>query len=273
MEPHEAVLDRSFRAIVQAVEADHAAGVVDPVVLGIDAGSLAAFAATSAVDALRGVNGRAEQGEAAHQAEGCADGADGVAVLAAPEPCAAEDEHEGYQAGDQQRRDDGAGGHAHDAADDAPVGAVRGNEGDQHLAADDDRDDGEQQYAVAYPFVLRNVVEALKILLHFRLFRGSALLELLEFAGLGILQPLPAGAAEPDDHVLEDAHRADDGTIDAAEEEAGQQDDRDYDQVQGQGRRQELEFGHPAPPVVADAHEEQGDPHEEDRCQGDAEFS
>ena len=121
--------------------------------------------------------------------------------------------------------------------------------------------------------MLLDITEALEVLLYLGLLVRAALLELLQLAGLGILQAFPAGAADPQDEVLEYAHRADDGAVDAAEDEGEQQDTRDHGEIEGQGRGEELEFGHPSPPVLADAQQQQGDPHEEDGCQGNADFS
>ena len=214
----------------------------------------------------------AEQGEAAHQAQGRADRADGVAVFPAPEPGADGDDHQRQQARDQQRRDDRSGGRARDAADNPSVGAVRGDQGYQHLAAYDNRHDRQGQHAVAHALVLLDVGEAFEMVLDLGQ-RAACRLDALHAARLGILLPFSEGAADPDDDVLEYAHRADDRAVDASEEEIGQQDDGDHDEIQGQAGRQELEFRHPAPPAVADAQEEQRDSDQEQGRQGDAEFT
>ena len=101
----------------------------------------------------------------------------------------------------------------------------------------------------------------------------AALLETLQAMDVDVIYQLVKHTAQPDDDVLEDTHRADHRAVDAPEEQTGQQDDGDHDEIQRQRRRQELEFGHPSPPVVADAHEQQRNPHQEQGRQGNAEFS
>ena len=91
-------------------------------------------------------------------------------------------------------------------------------------------------------------------------------------AGEALHLPFPEGAAYPQDNVLPDAQRADDGTVDASADE-GQQHQRDYDgHVECEAGGQELELGHPAKPLPPYAGKEQRDADEEDGCERDSGF-
>ena len=147
--------DGVFVTGVDAVHADHAAAVIDPVVFDVDARRLAVACAAVAADALFGVDHGAQQREAREEAQHRTHGTDGVAPRAAVAPGQHGDEGESRGRYGEGRRtahpDVGAiEGVAVDAFGevgqqvvapspersqqvlrDAAVGAVRGQQGDQ----------------------------------------------------------------------------------------------------------------------------------------------
>ena len=265
----ELVLDGVAAAVLDAVEAGHAAAVVDGVVLRIDAGGLAALAAERAVDALVRIDHRAEQREAREQAERRADRADGVAPGAAASPGKDDYNYKGNYRHDQHGQAlqidfrgiegiasevgrycgeqvvDPAVDGGEQSRRDASVGAVRCDEEGDGVESEHQQHDEQDEEPVAQPFDLLGVMETVLLAL--------------------------APAADPGDDVLEDAQRADDGAVDPAEKK-GQDDQADDDgQVQGQHGRQQLDLGHPAEPCVQRAREieeQQRYQNEENSCDG-----
>ena len=157
--PREAEVYRALVADVDAVKAVHAAGVVDHLAAGdVDARGAAAPFALAAGDTLAFVDADAHGGEAAHEAEGGADGADVVAPCTAVGPCEDDQADEG-NAGDyeQRQRERLAGGEG----DHAPVGAVRCDQQHGALDAGGDADSHEGKNSVAEPLPLLIICEAL----------------------------------------------------------------------------------------------------------------
>ena len=174
--------------------------------------------ALAAGDALVGVDLDAEKAELAHQTQQRAHGADGVAPQAAVHEAHEADDHEGDDGNDQrQARGVDVGHHA-------GVGAIGGYEGRDGVEAEDHQQHEERQHGVAQPVGGLAIAE------------GTALAE--------------NELVEPGEDVLEDAHGADDGTIEAADEEGHQQDGHDHYHVECQHGREELHLGHPAQPVA-----------------------
>ena len=68
-------------------------------------------------------------------------------------------------------------------------------------------------------------------------------------------------------YVLKHSKRAYNGTIQTAEHECQQKNNRHGHKIERQKGRQELKFGHPAPPLASDSAKQQGDSNKEHRCQ------
>ena len=274
--PGELILQPTELAGVDAVEAVHAAGVVDLAVLYVDAGGLAVVLALLAALAHVRVDHRAEHREAGEETQCRAHGADGVAIRATVPP--GQDDHH-----DERDRSHDEGGQAaqpdflviegvavrplrqggeevvHPEIDrleqvlnDASPSAVRGQQGHERLNAHDEGDDKERPHPVAQP-------------LHF----GAVAVR------LAVLVLAFARHVEVCYSVLEYAQRADDGAIDPSENE-GQEDETDDDgHIQGHHGRQELDLRHPAQPSVQRSREvekQQRDAQPEDDGQRDAYF-
>ena len=249
--------DSLLGAVSDAVEAIDATGMVDGTAGGIDARRFAVAGAQAALHTLAFIDPHPEELISADRPEQRTHRADDVAPDAPPEPCAEHHQDEGHAGGDQQ----GSGTSAHNAADDAAVGAVGPEKGDDHLEVEDDGSYDQGEDRVTYPPALLAPAEALAY-------------------GLPLGEPLAEPAAEPDDDVLHHAQRADDGAIDAAGKESDQQDAPGHGDVaergapdEPHGGREELEFCHPAPPVVPYADEQQRDTDEEQRCECDSDFT
>ena len=111
--------------------------------------------------------------------------------------------------------------------------------------------------------MLLEVAEFLGVLSYGRLGIGLEGLELLDALSLKMLHQVAQTAAEPVDHVLVDTHRAYDRAVDTAQQERDKQ-NADYDsEIESQQRGQELEFCHPAEPVMADSRKQKRDSHQE----------
>ena len=91
-------------------------------------------------------------------------------------------------------------------------------------------------------------------------------------AGKALHLELPERAADPQHQVLIHTERTDDGTIDPAADERQQHERHDDRHIKGEAGRQELQLGHPAPPLLSDAHEQQSDADKEDGCERDSGF-
>ena len=269
-------MQRPELAGVDAVEAVHAAGVVDLVLGDIDAGGLALVLTLLAVLALFRVDDRAEHGETGEETQRGSHGADGVAVGASVLPGQHDHDDECDDGNDESGQAPqpyflliesvtagpfGQGGEQvvhpdihrlEEVLDDASPGAVRGQEGHQRLHTGDEGDDEEHPDAIAQP-------------LHF----GAVVV------GLVVLLPAFAGDIEMRYPVLEHAQRADDGTIDAAEDKRQEDKADDDGHIEGQDGGEELHLGHPAQPSVQrsrEVQEQQRDAQPEDDRQCDAEF-
>lgn len=160
----------------------------------------------------------------------------------------------------------------HYACNDTAVSAVRSDQCDQDLDAQDQAKHKDSPYAVAQCLMLRLVSERLgNPAAHFghRLPRG-----------LGLGGPpreafhlkLPESTAHPQDDVLPDAERADDGTIDSATDERQQHQRDDHRHVEGKAGGKELEFCHPAPPLLSYTDEKERDADKEDGSERDSDF-
>ena len=162
LQPDETVAYRPLGAVVDAVEAEHAAAAVHEMVLHVDAGGLAAASAALACHALAFVDGEAEEREAAEDAEQSAHGADGVAVSSAAVPCEEADQREGDACRDQQGGCEAfTSGKPCDAPDHASVGAVGRQQSEQELQAQEGAGHGDQQHCGPHDAVLLLVGEAL----------------------------------------------------------------------------------------------------------------
>ena len=162
LQPDETVAYRPLGAVVDAVEAEHAAAAVHEMVLHVDAGGLAAASAALACHALAFVDGEAEEREAAEDAEQGAHGADGVAVSSAAVPCEEADQREGDSCRNQQGGCEAfTSGKPRDAPDHASVGAVGGQQSEQELQAQEGAGHGDQQHCGPHDAVLLLVGEAL----------------------------------------------------------------------------------------------------------------
>ena len=233
-ESREAVAYGAFGAIVDAVEAEHAAAAVHVMPLRVDARGLAPAAAALAGRAFAFIYGQAEQREAAEDAEQAADRADGVAVCPSARPCQDHQQHEGDSCGDEQRRCEAfALGKSGDAPDHSSVGAVGRKQGQKELGRGECGDDGEQQHGEAHDSVFLRVRETLEPVLRFRQ-RRALCLEFPELAGLAPVHGLAETAPEPDDQVLEDSQGADYGAVEPAEQQREQQYAQQYGDVEGQ---------------------------------------
>ena len=240
-----------------AVEAIDAAGVVNPEGAFFDAGGFADAGAGAALDAFVFVDPDPEELITADAAEYGADGADCVAVCAAPEPGA---EYDGDES-DPGRDEQGSGAATHDAADHPSVCAVRFKKGDDYLQAGDDSGYGQCGDGITYPSAFPVEFESLA-------------------EGLGLGKDLAEGAADPEYYVLEYAQRAYDRAVDASCQQGDEQDSEHYGDVaeggaadEPQGGGHHLEFGKPAPPVPADSDKQEGDPDKAQRCKYYSDFS
>lgn len=79
--------DRSLAAFPQTVHAGHAAAVIDPVRLRVDARRLAVAGTKAATVTFRGVDTRFENREARHESQDRADRTDRIAIGSAVAPC------------------------------------------------------------------------------------------------------------------------------------------------------------------------------------------
>jgi hypothetical protein len=79
-------------------------------------------------------------------------------------------------------------------------------------------------------------------------------------------------AMNPDNQVLEHAHRTDYRAIDATQKQGEQDYTYNNCKVKGKQGRQKLEFCHPAPAVVPYAQKQQGYPYQEQRRQNNSTF-
>ena len=247
----------------------------------VDAAGLAVAFAEAAAVALILVKHRTVEREMADIAQYGAHGADGVAVGAAVAP--------GQDADNQQRHschgngDGGAhpnvdriegvalvvlgnGGQAvvgpqveglHQVGGDAPVGTVGGNQDGQTVEPGNHEHEEEQQHQAAQHATRWRI----------GIFVGQ----------LGLLAAEQLALAQPGYDVLHDAQGADDGAVDAPQEQ-GEQHQGDHDgDVQRQDGGQELSLGHPTEIVAGRAgeveeQERQAEPedygqHASQRCQ------
>ena len=221
------------------------------------------------------VDHRPKHGEAGEETQGRADGADGVAPGTSVLPRQDDDYHKGdggYDERGQAPQPDFLGiesvavgsfrqggeqivdpdiNRLEQVLDDAAPRAVRGQQGYERLHARNEGDDEQNPHAVAEPFDFGAVAIRLAILL-----------------------PAFARYVEMRHAVLKHAQRADDGAIDASENE-GQQDKADDDgDIDGQHGRQELDLRHPTEPSMqrpGEVQEQQRDaqPKEDGQCHAD----
>ena len=253
--PRETEIDCALVAYSDALEAVHTAGIVDDFSAGdVDARGAAAPFALAAGDTLAFVDADAQGREAAHEPEGCADGADVVAPCTAVGPCEDDQADEG-DAGDyeQRQRERLAGGEG----DHAPVGAVRRDQQHGALDAGGDADNHEGKNSVAEPLPLLIICEVL----------GR---RFLPGFGVRLFGDFGVDLAKPDDYVLKYAQGADDCAVAASDKQGRGEHAGDYRDVEAHDRREELELGHPSPPVGADAGEEQRYSDDEQRRKNDS---
>ena len=254
-------------ALLKAVAAGHAAAVVHRVVPEVNGARLAVARAHAAALALVGVERHVEEAEAADEAKDRAHGADGVAIGSSILISqVAHDDKRGQ--GDEEGRQRL---HPHvgviegvalvvlgytcqqvvapavqglqQVARDAAVAAVGSQQSNERAHAADDGKHEHAQHRVA------------KHALGWRVSVGNLLLLL----GTRLL-PYPRY------HVLHHAHRADHGTVDAAEEKRQNDEEQNNAHVQRQERGQELNLGHPAEVQMqrpGEVHEQQRNQHEE----------
>ena len=207
----------------------------------VDAAGLAGLGAGGAIAALLLVEVNLQEGEAGEETEGGADGADGVAVGATAYPGEHDEADEGGgsddEGGETAEPDVGGvegvavvvlgdGGEAvvgqlieraqqvdHDAAE-AAVGRQQGDEGAE---ACDEGDDVQHEHGVAQP---------------------------LHFGGVGVAAHLfILSRAQVREAILQDAEGANDGAIDASEDERQHHEGDDDSEVQRQDGGQELHLG------------------------------
>ena len=125
----ETIPQRTFGALLNAVETDDAARAVDLMRLTVYAGGLAVLVAFAAGDALALVDGHAEEREARYEAQGRADWADIVTPRASVGP--GQISHAGKGKECDQR--DHPSARMDYARHDTAVSAVRGDEGHKYL--------------------------------------------------------------------------------------------------------------------------------------------
>ena len=114
--------------------------------------------------------------------------------------------------------------------------------------------------------------EAFEVVDGFR--KGPALgLEPFHPGCLPSVQAFSDETAQPDYHVLEYAHRAYHGTVQPAENQRQDQDAEHHGQIEGEEGWQQLETGHPAPPLAADADKQQDDSDKKHQCQDYSDFA
>ena len=238
----EPIADCSDLAVVYAVEAGHTSAVVYLSVEGVDAGGLALAPAIAAFHTLAFINLDFEKGEPAEQAENGSDGTNGVAVCTSPEPGA---EENGNKSDSRNRKQGGSngltGGEPGYAPDYPAVCAVRGKESDEHLDAADKRSHEQGKYDVPDNLVVFVELEFL----------------LCEFP------------SQPDYKILKNSHRTDYRAVEAPQQDGDEGDSHDDGGIEGQTGGEELEFSHPAPPLLAYADEEQSQSYKEQRCKND----
>lgn len=78
------------------------------------------------------------------------------------------------------------------------------------------------------------------------------------FAAGDFARGFPDGPPEGDDRVLEHAHRAYRGAVDAPEKQRENDQGGYHPEVQGEAGGEKLQFRGPAPPLCADADKQQG---------------
>ena len=237
-------LQRPELAGIDAVATDNTAGVIDAVILEIDAGSLARLGTGRTIAAFLHVETNLQEREPREKTEEGADRTDGVAVGAATAPGKDEEKDKGHSCYDECRQtakpDVGGikgvaivvlsdGGEAvvtpfvkgaQQVNYDAAKTAVGSQQGDEGAEAGDERHDEKCKHGIAEPAYLGRI------------------------AVVPYLFILSRAQARKD--VLHDAQRADDRTIDAAKNE-GEHDEGNYDaHIQCQHSWQELYLCQPA---------------------------
>ena len=264
--------DRSLAAFPQTVHAGHAAAVIDPVRLRVDARRLAVAGTKAATVTFRGVDTRFENREARHESQDRADRTDRIAIGSAVAPCqhGQHDERHGRhgqrrgaldpdidrveriaagslgQIGQQVVAPQVKGrkkvGH------DTPVGTVRRQQVRHGLEMGGQRHEEQHQYAVAQPRQRPRVAEAV----------------------------LPPPGGRPRHDILKDAQRADDRTVDPSEKQGQQHECRDHARIDGQDGRQQLHLRHPAEPRMErprEIEQQQRDHREENGRSRDSDFA
>ena len=159
-----------------------------------------------------------------------------------------------------------------DTRNDASISAIRGDQGDDDLDPEYQTEYENAPNAVTESLVFRLVSEGLaEAAFKFRygLARG---LGLGGAAGKALHLELPERTADPQYEVLIHAERTDDGTIGPAADERQQHERHDDRHIEGEAGRQELQLGHPAPPLLPDADQQQCNTDEEDGCERDSDF-
>ena len=241
-------------------------------VLDVDARGFAVACAEVAVDAFVGIDDRLQVSIFRQEAQHGTYGADGVAVRASAAPGQYDEYHQrdgGDDEGGQALQPDGSvieciavgplgqvgqqvvsplvdGGEQ--VVCDASVRTVGGQQGHKRVYACHQCDDEHAQHAVTQPRQGRRIAVAV-------------LLALLR---------------EPGNDVLEDAQRADDGTIDASQQQGENHQCQYHSHVERQHGREELNFGHPAEPCVQrprEVKEQQGDQRKKYDGQGQSDFT
>lgn len=236
----EAQTDSLLVAVADAVEAIYATAHVDSVRLRIDAFRLAVACAFLAAVAFLLIDCQCENRVAAEDAQHGAYRAKRVAPEAAAEQRHGEDDQ--HQYGNQRvcapavvRTRYGGYGFAEEA--------VRLEEMRPYCRDREERQrDEAQQYAEAEELHLFGGTEAV---------RSEMFAQLLH----------PFAVSEPDEEILQNAHRANDGAIDATDAEGDDQQQGQREERQTDDRRPELQFGHPSDVWSHDrsVHQQQGD--------------
>ena len=259
-------------ALADAVHTGDATGIVDFMVLDINAGSLADALTLTAVAAFVDIDDRAEERETGDQTEDGAYGADRVAPGAATAKRQEADDEE------RSNGDDERGTALHPDIDmveavalsplsdaskdvvnpeierlkqvsgDTAVSAVRGNKDGDGVKAQKHQEDKDAEQGVAQPAVFTDIMEA--VLFHL--------------------------AGQIVEAVLHDAQGADHRAVDTTEEEREEEDGSDDDEASRHYSRQELNFGHPAEIEMkhtGEVEEEGGDAEKENDCEGGTDFT
>ena len=249
--PGEAILQRPELAVLDAVEAIHAAGVVDLVFGDVDARRLAVVLADLAVLAFLRVDDRAEHCESGEEAERRAHRADRIAIGTSVLPSQDDDRNQRDDGHDERRQApqpdllfiesiaisplrqrgeqvvDPDVNRLEQVPDDASPGAIRRQEGHERMNPGHERDNEQHPHTIPQPFHLRAVAVRLAVLL-----------------------PAFARHIQVCHSVLEHAQRADDGAIDPAKQESQENQADNGGHIEGQEGRQELQLCHPAEPSV-----------------------